>query len=325
MHPVVSRDKIAPIMSKPDDVELGKWQRGETERWILVRLALGLRYNYVPKILGWNISFGRLAASIIRGLCLVVLVAWPIGLKRYDNAISWSVALWLVAGLLFVNTYAYFHDKIVSSLKPRRVRRRLLERLSLHAKGTVGSVAHAVKLRNQDHKPAVDAAIKEVLSCIRRVAEIHLGDYERAFLEVTLLVFDDPDCKRMRIAERTTEERLKHVVIESEEIMAYHVAKSGTHRAINDFANDSHPFRKTGLSASTFSYRSILLIPILDRSSTGKEDSCVGVITIDSQRPYHFWPGRGNELAVKVSPFCTWVRLLLSLNDTELPRIPCNA
>jgi len=207
--------------------------------------------------------------------------------------------------------------------KPRKTKRRLLNKLSLELKGMIASLARAIKLTRQEHTAIIKECRAKILQVIRKVAEIHLGDYEGTHLEVTLLLFED-DGKRIRIAARTTAERQVDRTMESENVMAFYVARSGQHRVVNDFLKDKHPFPKTSLSTGGCpTYRSMLLIPLLE-TSAGTPDSSIGVVSIDRSRPYHFWPGRGNDLALKVSPYCTWLTLLLGLTG-NLSKIECRS
>jgi hypothetical protein len=251
------------------------------------------------------------------------LTLLPLLLKWQDNAgqLTWQNAWWLVGFMVVLQLYAFLYDRSAKTYRAKTVRRRLLQRLSLELTGTISNFSKLVRPK-QGQMQAIAATRKLLLDCIRRVAEIHLADYEGAHLEATLLLFADEDCKQMQIAQRTTTERPTGKIVNSDEIMAYYVARSGKHRAINDYLKDNHPFGKSGLSAANPPYRSILLIPLLELSS-GAPDVCLGVVSIDSQRPYHFWPGSGDDLVVKVKPYCTWLAILLSM--ATVPRLPCTA
>ncbi len=130
-------------------------------------------------------------------------------------------------------------------------------------------------------------------------------------MRATLWIFHDEQGVQMRICERTTSARQSGQVSNSKDVMAYYVAKFKIHRVIHDFRKH-HPFPKARITGSDPpSYRSILLIPLLD--TTGEfPDTCVGLVSIDSSRPYQFSPGNGEELVLKVSPYCAWLTLLLT-------------
>jgi hypothetical protein len=307
-----------------DPIELGKWERRETERHRAIRVFRGARHNYLPRVLGWNPSLIRVAFSALRFLSFLALSLLPVWVKYFDESspFSWKTALWLSSAISTLLLFDFFYDRFASGWKTKGVRSQLLRKLSNDLRGTIANFSSVVKLTREEHRPLVNAARKNVLELIRRVTQIHVGDYEGAHIEVTLLLFEDSDCRQMRIVDRTTASRSVNTIVNSDEVMAFFVAKSGKHRVVNDFLKDNHPFRKTGLSGPDPPYRSILLIPLLDTAS-GSPDSCVGVVSIDSSRPYHFWPGGGADLVVKVSPYCTWVMLLLTLNrDLHRLRLP---
>lgn len=301
-----------------DPVELGRWERGLTERTRFGRALRGSCYNAVPKLVGWTLTVPRLIFGSIRGLLLLALSLWPIWLKFYDETttLSWGEAVGLSALISAALIYSHWYDKIVREYKPRTVRGRLYQKLALELCGTIAGFTKSVKVRRKEEQPNIDVARKKVLECIRTITQLHLRDYEGVYLEATLWLFDDADCRHMRIAERTTTARPVGKVVNSEDVMAFYVAKSRKHRVVNDFLRDNHPFPKSGLSADKPPYRSILLIPLLDTSS-GSPDTCIGVVSIDSSRPYHFWPGSGDELVVKLSPYTTWLMLLLSVSDVH--------
>src|SRR5260370_19696249 len=303
--------------------EAEKWERKELERARTIRIACGLWHNF-PFWSG-KLTFWRVFFWLVQFVVVVILALYPLWIKViFDktSTLTWEQAE-IISGvvivcLLVTNTYT----RIWKDHKPRKTKRRLQNKLSLELKGMIAALSRAIKLHRQEHAHIVDKCKAQILQVIRKVAEIHLGDYEGTHLEVTLLLFEE-DGKKIRIAERTTAERLVDKTMESENVMAYYVARSGQHRVVNDFQKDNHPFPRTSLSTGLSpTYRSMLLIPLLDTSS-GTVHS-IGVVSIDSSKPYHFWPGRGNDLALKVSPYCTWLTLLLGLTD-NLSKIECRS
>jgi len=63
-------------------------------------------------------------------------------------------------------------------------------------------------------------------------------------------------------------------------------------------------------------YKSILLVPLLENVERNKY-RCMGVVTIDSERPYEFWGGRDERIVIAIKPYLN----LLTLTLTDYPRI----
>ena len=309
---------LAPI----DAVELGKWERGETERGKLPRAFRGLRHNAIPKLTGWSMTVPGFLFGFLRLLCLLFIGLLPTLLKLRDpeSSISWSATNTLTFFLALSLIYNHYYDKIEKRKKSTALSKQLRQKLALEIGGITGELSKMLKLRNKELLPGLETATSKVLACIRNAARIHLGDYEGAHLEATLLLFDDPKCETIRVANRTTSSRPTGKVKPSNEVMAYYVAKSRKHRIIDDFLHDHHPFPKKAWTGDAPSYRSILMIPLLDLS-TGAPDTCVGVVTIDSTRPYHFWPGDGQDLVVELRPFLFLLALFVNL--TKPNRLSC--
>lgn len=312
-------------MAVPDPSQLSLWQQGQTERRRIVRIALGTWHSLLPKLLGWNLHPGRLIFGSIRFIFFLLLSLGPIWLKVYEAALAaegelpkatWKQAIGLSAFLSFLLTYNFVYDRIITTNKGEKTKRKLLKQLADEVRGTIAGFSPFLRLiRPREDQEQVRIARRKVLEWIRKVAQVHVSDYEGACIEVTLLVFADENGRTMRIEDRTTHARPVGKVITAQEIMAYYVAKSGKHHCVNDFQNDPHPFSKSGLSAHDAPYRSILLIPLLDTEG-GAPDNCLGVVSIDSIQPYHFWPGSGGVLVQKVSPFCSWLAVLLNLSES---------
>jgi hypothetical protein len=292
---------------------------------------LGIRYSLLPRFFGLKISLWRLSFGSLRIIFLLILSLWPIWFKVYETAITtesslpkatWTQAIVGSVILSVLLGYNFFYDRITTFFAGKNKKRMLLQQLTNEIRGTISGFSPLIRVvKPTENREHINIARRRVLEWIRRVAQIHVSDYEGTSVEVTLLVFADEPCATMRIEDRTTHTRPRGKCFLAEEMMAYYVAKSRKHKCVNDFKNDPHPFTKAGLSMPDPEYRSILLIPLLDMEGGGP-DNCVGVVSIDSAQPYHFWPGGGNELVQKVSPFCSWLAVLLNL--TESYRLPCS-
>lgn len=313
-------------MAPPDKGSLSLWEQGMTERWRITRILFGTWHSLLPKFLGYTLSPWRLVFGTLRFIGLLSLSLWPIWFKVYEAGLAthsnlpkatWTQAITVSFVLSILVCYNFVYDRITTTSKGRRMKRKLLLQLTNEIRGTIsGFTPHIRLIRPVEDQQHVRAARRKVLEWIRRVAQVHAADYEGTCIEVTLLVFADEKGETMRIEDRTTHSRPTGKTVRAEEIMAYYVGKSTKHRCINDFRKDCHPFPKTGLSLSEPGYRSILFIPLLDLEG-GSPDNCLGVVSIDSTRPYHFWPGGGAELVQKVSPFCSWLAILLNLSGSQ--------
>jgi GAF domain-containing protein len=146
-------------------------------------------------------------------------------------------------------------------------------------------------MTSKDYAEEIKDARRKVLECIRKVTEIHVSDYTGTKLDATVLLFEDEECKKTKVAYRATNKRAAGRVVPSEELMAFHLARTGRHIVVNDFLN-GHPFPKESLAGGKPWYRSILMIPLLDASNS-EAQLCYGILCIDSSQPFHFWPGGG--------------------------------
>ncbi len=70
----------------------------------------------------------------------------------------------------------------------------MVRNLSNDIRGLIFELSRIVKLRNQQELPAVAKMRKDLLACIKRIAEIHVADTDGTDIQATLLVFDDADC-----------------------------------------------------------------------------------------------------------------------------------
>lgn len=304
-------------MPSVDPIELERWRRGETEPGLAVRIVCGVWYNHIPQLLGWTPSLPGSIFGLIRLFALWFLALWPIWIKFYDNSspFTWQQAFVLSGCIIGALVYNFVYDKITKSRKERTTKKRLLRKLTNELRGTIAGFGPAIQMKGARQTTKITETRHSVLNCIADAARIYLSDYEGVCVEVALLLFDDHECKRIKIVDRTTRARDTGRILDSENVMAFHVAKSGgRHRVTHDFLRD-HPFPKTSLSTPDLPpYRSILFIPLLDKAS-GRPDTCIGVVTVDSTRPYHFWPGNGEDLVHKLQPYCAWLTLLINLGE----------
>src|SRR5437868_774786 len=116
-----------------DQVELGKWLRGETERRLLTRIALGAYHNWLPNLWGFSLSLPRAISAAIRGCFVLALGLLPIWLKFYDpaSAITWPMAFWLTTFTVTALIYNHVYDRLAKGYRAHKVKKRLLRRLSL--------------------------------------------------------------------------------------------------------------------------------------------------------------------------------------------------
>lgn len=311
-------------MTTLDPEQLGKWRRRELSPSRLSRVLWGFWYNHVPRLSGWTISLPHLAFGVTRGLCLIAVTLAPVWVKFYDKSttLSWSEALAYSSIISVLLLYAHVYDKIVRDYKPKTIGQHLKTRLSLELCGITRNLHVLVKLKTKDHQPKIDNVREKMLVGIRDAARFHLGDYEGTCLDASLLLFDDRECSRMKIVDRTMSSRGTGKTELSCDLMAFYVAKEAKHRVIQDFLYERHPFSKKGLSGEIPTYRSLLLIPLLDTSSEGP-DTCIGVVALESTRPYHFWPGNGEDLVVQVQPYCSLLMFFLNLGEPH--RLGCDS
>ncbi|WP_145254651.1 GAF domain-containing protein [Planctomycetes bacterium Pan216] len=154
------------------------------------------------------------------------------------------------------------------------------------------------------------------LQCILHEAKETLGLGNQHWANATLFFFPDDQAMNLHLVAKvdptSSVTRSTDRTVSSETAAAFYVAKAGKHRAIADFWNQDL-FPKVRLSSNEKpKYRSVLIVPIIKTYQDSKS-TCLGVLTLDTSKPYAFW--HAEERVVKrIDPY---LEVLAALRDAE--------
>ncbi|HEX8063065.1 MAG TPA: hypothetical protein VF535_07595 [Allosphingosinicella sp.] len=151
---------------------------------------------------------------------------------------------------------------------------------------------------------------------LQRIRE-ELDTLDASYLEASLLLFQPNN--QIEIVERAVRNRAIGSSVERTRTMAYFVAQARRDwKHVPDLKREEL-FNFEGISDPSCPYRSILFIPIIYAEPRGS--TAVGVVTIDSARPYEFWnEAVTDRLYKQVMPF---VRLLAILFQSHSEKVQC--
>lgn len=171
----------------------------------------------------------------------------------------------------------------------------------------------ATNLGDARFMSVVARALRAILQRVREELDTLDADY----LEASLLIFQPNN--QIEVVERAVRNRAIGTSVDRNRTMAYFVAQTRQDwKHIPDLKREKL-FNFEGISDPSCPYRSILLIPIIYVDPSGS--TAVGVITIDSARPYEFWnEAVTDRLYKQVMPF---VRLLAILFQSHPERVRC--
>lgn len=177
----------------------------------------------------------------------------------------------------------------------------------------------------------VDDQIKDFLQLILQkiLTETRtiLNDFNKNLLQVTLLTFKEENNElKISIFQRAEARRKKDVTVIADKMMAYYVALQGESWIEHNFQHPKNPFGHESPSEDFkyhAKYESILFIPLIIEKE-GK-NYCLGVITIDSKKAYHFWDEKNKilEQIEKKTALSTHL-MIKALKDIDFHKISCN-
>lgn len=126
-------------------------------------------------------------------------------------------------------------------------------------------------------------------------------------LEIGIFVYSDPSCNELRACARVpvTNQREQHVVLPG--CLLHWVARTGVDITVPCTHYSWHPFDMTHEFIETS--KSKLLVPLTEPDEDDKM-CCFGVISVESPRPFHFYPGLTNEIKDAIRPLTKLVRLI---------------
>jgi hypothetical protein len=138
--------------------------------------------------------------------------------------------------------------------------------------------------------------LHEILEVIKFEVEKARVDADRFYLNVSLLVPDETDSRYLKVIARADTSRPIGIQYEKQTLTI------GTAMDTKALAYEPN-FKKEGKD-----YRCILAVPIVDTSAGIA--TAVGVISIDSGKPYHF-AGIHEKIATQILPYVNLLKLVL--------------
>lgn len=296
-------------MAKPTQEQIDKWLSGVAPAR-RVHLCRVWKYVIAPKFLKYEVNKGFIFA-LMRLASLVAISSIPLAIKCLDGSIQigW---IWVVLStvlILALQIYNLVYDNMMSHKKVMKNRRGMHTIASLTSSHAIEILNKCVKTRAKEHCDQHGRLlIQEVLVCVQHILAAHV-DEDVSKTQACLLQFEDEPCNTLCVFERAKHVRPIGVGMPTKDTMAYYIMKTKKHYVLYDFLTD-HPFDKSGISDPRPSYRSVLFIPIIERMGNGSPDVCHGMLTVETEKPYQFWFGEGDRLAVKLAPYVGWLLLI---------------
>lgn len=252
----------------------------------------------IKRLSSLHLTIGRLVFGSIYISGLVLVVTVPFWVEYFDGQMKGDAA-WCVTAIM---AGLVIYSKVYESVDRRT---RLAAGLEYHEKlyhtkmmNCIWSLADQVEIKQtQRAVTARDALISHLLDAMRAQARIILQKYDASYFQVTLLLFADPECSTLRVAQRADNARSIGGVVPSNRAMAYFVVKYGRdYRAVNDFhAQSVFPVRSLSDPGSDAPYRSILILPLQHVDRNTKKRYAMGAVTIDAGDPFAFAGKRGER------------------------------
>lgn len=294
-----------------------KWARSARSPWQKIRDYLG-RLWHVRFALPFP-SAGSFFRAIARITVWLGLATAPFWIDYFDKAEVPRNHLYLYSAIMFallVGNWAL--DTFVKNAARRNRLEDHREESALEHRNLVNEMLNIVNVPTANFG---DAAFMSVLgralrAILQRVRE-EFDTLDAGYLEASLLVFQPND--QITVLQRAVRNRAVGATTDRQKTMAHFVALAGLDwRQVPDLKRE-HPFSSEGISDPNCPYRSILLIPIIYADPARNE--AVGVVTIDSARPYEFWNEAATDRLYKqVMPF---VRLIAILLQSHPEKIRC--
>lgn len=271
-----------------------------------------VRYRLLPRYFNLPTRLGALGGSFFRHGITLGIAATPLYFKYLAQlpAVSNS-AIWISFGILGMQATGAVYDAAWKGRKEsgdRKAHRSKIPYLTTDIVRRIGAqvaqaLAHPVL---QSHER--DYLKTKILECMLHSVATELGDLQKRYLQVTLILYDSEEGDYMKVAGRGEAGRQSGARRRSEEFWAHRVAKTRNHFAV-------HNYRGPGISTDKAPYRSILFVPIIEKSEHELHDGrevfrCMGVLSFDSELPYHFW-GMDAELVRQIQPLTELLRLVL--------------
>lgn len=190
---------------------------------------------------------------------------------------------------------------------------------------------------------SVQAALSGVLTSLKSEMEDLIADSQRKHVtDVTLLQYCDQAGTRMEVRARTAVGEPIGRPVSAALFLANYVGREGRWFAENDFLRKANPFkprRLTVVGNVRVTYRSVLYLPILTAVKTHDVhgspivvDCCIGVICVQSSKPYRFWRwgdhtkdsggGFGNIAIERALPY---IALVTKLVESTAHKVPLEA
>jgi hypothetical protein len=310
---------------------LSRWDRGRVAIWSsLQNLRRSFRVQRTDTVAVLSGLVKWFAVALVASSAIITETAKTAFSQGWDK-VDWLVAVksaaitQLVPTIIIVVAQVYIH--VHNGRLARRLIRHQKKTYSADIKtGTATSLlrfGQMAQLEPNRVTAEFESLVSDALQLIKREVRLYFKDFTDGQLEVTLLGFERRSWKLEAVTlVRADPIRPVGTRKRAEDTIAYHVARLGRAFTEPDLVNGQHPFMREGFSDQDPSYRSILLIPLVDRAGPEDPEATLGVVTVDSPDPYYFPATKAglSDIVTRLQPHCAVIRLLL--RSTSYFRVP---
>jgi hypothetical protein len=257
-------------------------------------------------------SFWGVVRGLLRMVVWVGLASSPYWLNYVDPASDVSdryLMLFSVGAFLLLVVNAALDAAPAHARRKRRLEDHR-EEAAIEHRNLVNEMLNILPPINANLQDAAFMGViqRALRAILQRVRE-ELDTLDASYLEASLLVFQPRS--QIEVVARAVGNRATGTRVDRQATMAFFVARVGRDwKHVPDLRAEG-PFAFEGISDPSCPYRSILLIPVMYTFPDGTATS-VGVVTIDSARPYEFWnEAVTDRLYKQVMPFVRLIAILL--------------
>jgi hypothetical protein len=282
-------------------------------RWYLFRRRIHIE----------DVSIFRIMRMLLRCFTVLFLGAVPLVIAIMKGvpetptlAAANDVKYWMISVVIvqFINWWIGTTDS--SGLK-RKSRNDHQGKAASEVQAVIDLVLqHGSRISFKKRHNILIQIVQGLIDVVEHQVRISFEDYGSVYYCANVLWFTNEKFDEIEILARSDRARGAGVRVKSVGTAAFYAAKLDRHIVVNDITSDRHPFRRKGFSGGYVQYRSFICIPIT--SPDGASRCCVGVLTIDSQRPYEFSGKAESDIVTMLKPYCSILALVLSSTAKKL-------
>lgn len=280
------------------------------------RNAVGFLWHHrLPALLSVSLSPIGLVFGVLRLTLFVFCSTGPILLTLLaDDHSPGRVEYGVTAAIAVALVISWLYDQQSLRRADTAIRTHEEDQFSINLNKVVELTAKNTPLKTgQKPKAGRPEIIGHILKCIEQRARLLKPGRETGHFAVTLLAFSDHGTgPKMIILDRSATGAPTGQTSDATQSMAYYVAtRNARVRTVHDFRRIDPPFEFRSLThGGEPNYRSIAMLPLPTRQ-VGGQDRVLGVVSLDSEKPYEFWSIEQTTLRTALLPFLTYLNLLL--------------